>query len=384
MSETLPKPHLQISSLPPALPPIFIIADDLTGACDSAVQFLEKACTVRVCLDPTPVSGSISFEPGSVVAFSTESRNSSASASAHAAERVVAAISHRPEGSILFKKVDSAGRGQIGAETIAVLTASRAELALVAPSFPTQGRTVVDGTLHIRDSALRGTSLHLPSLFPASQQSLLGLVPAVPVPEMKNQIDRAVEQGQRILICDAQTQDDLDRVISAAHHIVRPILWAGSAGLARSLAASYSAHDRNALAGTALANGRTLLFAGTDHPVTVVQLDELGRDPGFAKTHIHRVAWDLASAASLRAVFDEYPVGSLILTGGDTAAFVLKALGAVAVRLTGQLAPGIPWGIIEGGHAAGCRVITKSGGFGSPDALIHAVNFCSRRSCESA
>ena len=74
----------------------------------------------------------------------------------------------------------------------------------------------------------------------------------------------------------------------------------------------------------------------------------------------------------------------MVLTGGDTAAFVLARLNASAIRLSGEIAPGIPWGYIEGGDADGRIVITKSGGFGQQDTLMQAIQFCSRRICEIA
>jgi uncharacterized protein YgbK (DUF1537 family) len=77
-----------------------------------------------------------------------------------------------------------------------------------------------------------------------------------------------------------------------------------------------------------------------------------------------------------------------VLTGGDTASFVLRALNASSILLAGELAPGIPWGIIQGGDAEGCIVITKSGGFGRHDTLADAFDFCQRidhrRACASA
>jgi uncharacterized protein YgbK (DUF1537 family) len=78
------------------------------------------------------------------------------------------------------------------------------------------------------------------------------------------------------------------------------------------------------------------------------------------------------------------PVAALILTGGDTAAFVQRSLGASRIELGGELARGIPWGFVEGGVADGCVVITKSGGFGDRDTLVQAFEFCERRSYETA
>jgi uncharacterized protein YgbK (DUF1537 family) len=90
-----------------------------------------------------------------------------------------------------------------------------------------------------------------------------------------------------------------------------------------------------------------------------------------------QVRCDECSENSLRRTFREKgTVGSLVLTGGDTAAMVLRALAAEAIEIAGELTVGIPWGILHGGLANGCVVVTKSGGFGSEDALVEAVHFC--------
>jgi uncharacterized protein YgbK (DUF1537 family) len=57
---------------------------------------------------------------------------------------------------------------------------------------------------------------------------------------------------------------------------------------------------------------------------------------------------------------------SVLLTGGATAEAALDALGVAVLAVAGEAAPGM----------AACRadelvVVTKSGGFGTPDALMH-------------
>jgi uncharacterized protein YgbK (DUF1537 family) len=93
-----------------------------------------------------------------------------------------------------------------------------------------------------------------------------------------------------------------------------------------------------------------------------------------------RIDCGATSQQEIRNAFTARPVAALILTGGDTAAFVLKSLDASSILLAGELAPGIPWGFVEGGMAHGCMAVTKSGGFGDRDALIRALEFCTRRS----
>ncbi|HKO17470.1 MAG TPA: nucleotide-binding domain containing protein, partial [Acidobacteriaceae bacterium] len=117
---------------------------------------------------------------------------------------------------------------------------------------------------------------------------------------------------------------------------------------------------------------------------TSLQVSHLEREPATAALEIHRIEWNDSSVEYVRKTFSASPVATLILTGGDTAALVLGALNARAVRLAGELAPGVPWGFVEGGDADGCAVLTKSGGFGQEDMLTNAVHFCVRRVCASA
>ena len=123
---------------------------------------------------------------------------------------------------------------------------------------------------------------------------------------------------------------------------------------------------------------------GTRHPVTSLQVSHLEGDSGTLNRAIHRIQLGTTLEQEIVAAFAAQPVSALVLTGGETAAFVLQALGASSIVLAGELAPGIPWGFVEGGVADGCVVVTKSGGFGQHDALAHAFEFCKRRSFEPA
>jgi uncharacterized protein YgbK (DUF1537 family) len=96
----------------------------------------------------------------------------------------------------------------------------------------------------------------------------------------------------------------------------------------------------------------------TNRPCTV--------DPG------QRVARALATAAS--TVFEACSPAGLFLTGGDVARATLNAIGTGSVCLTGAaVAEGIPEGWIADGPAAGTRVVTKAGGFGSRKAIVNCT-----------
>jgi uncharacterized protein YgbK (DUF1537 family) len=67
---------------------------------------------------------------------------------------------------------------------------------------------------------------------------------------------------------------------------------------------------------------------------------------------------------------------TLLLTGGETAIAVLRALAVDGLRLTGELEPGLALGTLAGGPHDGLVVMTKAGGFGDVDALVRAWKAC--------
>ena len=68
--------------------------------------------------------------------------------------------------------------------------------------------------------------------------------------------------------------------------------------------------------------------------------------------------------------------GAILLTGGETAIAVLRALGARGLRLTGEIEPGLALGAIAGGPFDGLVAMTKAGGFGDAAALERAWEAC--------
>src|SRR5439155_5812416 len=65
--------------------------------------------------------------------------------------------------------------------------------------------------------------------------------------------------------------------------------------------------------------------------------------------------------------------GAVVLAGGATARKVCERLGAAGVRLSGELSPGVPIGRLVGGVWDQVLVVTKAGGFGSPNTLLDVV-----------
>jgi uncharacterized protein YgbK (DUF1537 family) len=339
---------------PPSAAPlpehIVLLADDLTGACDAAAAFLPTGRAVRVWLGAA--ASFSATEP--VQSFNTDSRSLSPAKASRIVARAAAALVSNPQ-TILFKKIDSAARGPFAAEILAAHRAFGSRTVLLAPAFPAAGRTVRNGILEIQDATGQRSLVDLASLFPPSSRNLIALV------SRPEKLAAALHAAKPVLLCDSSTQSDLEALVRAAERIPG-LLFAGSAGLAQALACRDAPSVRRVPPPSA---ARTLLIAGSDHPVTKLQLETLSRIDSRA-VHVLPTRYNTRDRSRILDAFRTFAPQALILTGGDTALFAANTLGAHSFILQGELAPGIPWGIVQGGRAEGCIVITKSGAFGAP------------------
>jgi D-threonate/D-erythronate kinase len=357
-----------------------ILADDLTGACDSAAAFAARGLAARVVLDLERLARTL----GQVAACSLETRNLPEEAAASrlraVAERILG-----PDPGVLFCKIDSAGRGPIGEGILSILDAAGRGWALVTPAFPDQGRRVKDGILHVLEQDGQTKQIALNRLFPYASHSMLGLIPGGDAEERGRRIAVALAENRRILLCDAETQEDLSALVEAARRAgCGPALWCGSAGLARALGESLiSVAEARPEAAYPYKGGRvSLLFAGSPHSATARQMEALAAFPAAARCVVASVRCGETTDEQVLDLWARAQrsggTRGLILTGGDTASLVLRALRADSILIRGEVASGIPWGVIEGGLASGYRVVTKSGGFGDREALVEAVRFLER------
>jgi uncharacterized protein YgbK (DUF1537 family) len=351
MPAQLPSPDLAPPSFAEARSSrIVLLADDLTGACDASAAFLQSGHSVRVWFGT-----SVQFSaPESVQAFNTNSRALSPGHAGRVVAQAATALGSDPN-SLFFKKVDSAARGPFTAEILAAHRALKTRAVLLAPAFPSAGRTVREGILEIQDASGEHKEINLVHLFPFTAK---GRVINISSP---SELEPAIDSGKSILICDSTTQADLESLARVADKLPG-LLYAGSAGLAQALARLDSARITPALVPSV---SRTLLVAGSAHPATKLQFETLDPDR-FDGLSVLRISGHLFAKGRIRSRFKSFNPEALILTGGETAMLAVQALEADSFILQGELAPGIPWGLMQGGAAHGCIVVTKSGGFGSP------------------
>ncbi|MGO9617780.1 MAG: four-carbon acid sugar kinase family protein [Bryobacteraceae bacterium] len=356
----------------------FLIADDLTGACDAAVHFAMRGRRATVRIAP-----GAQLADSTVIAASTDSRRLEPAAARDAVSGAAASL---PIGSpsILFKKIDSTLRGQSGVEITAALTAFGCDAAVACPAFPRMNRIVEAGLLRIA-GATDFAPIDVAAHFRAQGAERCVHTGHEALPE-------AISSGARIVVLDAVSDDDLDRIAAAGLALDKRILWAGSAGLASALARTLPLGPQSRPQPSPKVP--VLFCIGSDHRVTVSQQAALVRERrallvdsgqtgvaciaaalGRGQHAVLRVSRDEVFAKWLQELAVCARTAALMLSGGDTAAQLCRAAGAQRIDLLDEIVPGVPCGVIRGGAFDGISVATKSGGFGGADALIQIADY---------
>ena len=392
-----------------------VIADDLTGALDTALQFRKAG-------QPSIVSTRPGVWPldGRVVAVSTNTRHVSAQTAAVRVQAAFRALRRRPPRRV-YKKTDSLLRGNIGVELRALRDAAGAEPLVFAPAFPAGGRTTIDGIHRLhgipiaetapgRDALTPVRESHIPTLLQASARLTVQSVPLAVVRGGRDvlvaALAKADQSGIDVVAPDVETDDDLRAIASALRATAGGRISAGSAGLAEHLARL----DQGASRPQRLArSARVAAVVGTPSVHTQAQV-ERALTTRTARLVRIRSSEDIRSAvrqmtpdrpAERAVIFDTTlegetprpaerrrqlalggelcaaltnaigPLG-LILTGGDTARAALGGLEVDSIEVLEEIEWGVPAGRALRGTRQVASVVTKGGTMGGPDALISA------------
>jgi D-threonate/D-erythronate kinase len=389
----------------------WVIADDLTGALDTAAPFAAHGW--RTCVVPwpgrpartRPASWQRVAGTSDVVVVDTASRHLAPREAARRVRQAVAAArSGRgrsgPGGYQLYKKIDSTLRGNVAAELAAFRAATAVECLPLAPAFPAQGRTTRDGAVWVDGRPLRQSAAAQDALARAVSGDLARLAPP-----------------HALDVIDARTDADLRRIAARLARDARLGAVAGSGGLAGAIAARFGSR-RKATAPRAVRGG-VLVVSGSAHPVAQAQARALvaagalgliapigARTPLRDRRATEALAIDALSAgrtvvlacpalaagarlpvrrataaatrlaAIARTVVTTGAAGAVFTVGGDTTAALVAAMGWALLAVDGALVPGVAVVRVQApsAGAAGPRwLITKSGAFGDPHTLRRLV-----------
>ncbi|MFN4154080.1 MAG: four-carbon acid sugar kinase family protein [Paracoccaceae bacterium] len=344
------------------VPVAAIIADDLTGALDSAVAFAGRGWkTVAV----TTVAGvTEALRSGAeVIALSLDSREIPGAEAATRMRQAARALSGFP---ILLKKVDSRLKGNTAAELAALVDVRRPSRVVVCPAIPELGRRV-------RQGCVEG----------------MGIAEPIPVAPRFSPV-----AGVEMDFADAVNDEDLAELVARAP---AGAIFVGARGMATALAA-HLANGQPQIKPAFGWTGLVAIVVGSRDPITLEQvarlraanpLDWIAAPDGVVPEHASQGSVIVQAtegggpamdgmAVSLRLAqgFVRHfpgPPRNLVLTGGETAAAVLSEMGVTALEVLGEVQPGLP--VCRALHrSGGSLIITKSGGFGTADCLLRLVS----------
>lgn len=172
---------------------------------------------------------------------------------------------------IIFKKIDSTLRGNIGAEFDALYDVFQPDFIVCTPAYPDYNRKVRDGCLYLGDKLLHETEFaldpktpiresNIPKMINGQSQRGVGLITitdlALGEEHLKQKLLGFHRNNMKYLIFDAVSEQDLQQVVQLFADNAYEIIWSGSAGLANCL--------------TVPGKRREVALAKSEHPVLIV------------------------------------------------------------------------------------------------------------------
>lgn len=398
---------------------LLMIADDLTGALDAGVMLSENKIKTIVPVD-TDAGLYAAYECYEGIVVNSESRHISP-------EDAYKAVFHLAQKGkemgipYLYKKIDSALRGNIGTELEAALLAYGEQTLWLAPAFPRLGRTTISGMQYIDGRPLAASGFEEDILNPVVESFVPNIIARQSkLPVIMNG-DKDLESIPSIRLFDAETDADLDAVarVALCQHSGR--VFAGSSGLMGALAKNLS--EKKAKRKILPPTLPVAFFCGSTHPNSKRQLDYLQTHSDAARYTLNSLDvikkdyWDgkeggrmivelndlikknRSVTVDFRGAFDEEkgqsreiaarlphilgegicrvlktnPAVTLMVIGGDTLNGFVQAAGIHALEPQTEMLPGVVLTHFLYGNDS-VNFISKAGSFGGETLLLDLMS----------
>jgi D-threonate/D-erythronate kinase len=417
-------------------PFIAVIADDLTGVCDTGAQFASAGLRTV---------GSVTQEFKSktvprVLLVNTQSRSLEGPEASQLIQQTATELK-RFEPKWFFKKIDTALRGNIAVEVLSMMEALEVCTVLHAASIPGAGRTTVRGCQFFRGipikESIHGEDRLNPNLISTSSNiELFSKTPKLKIESITldevrsgnlNISDRRRDESRTILIFDSETDDDLDTIVRASMKMdPSSFFYVGSFGLSSALGRYLADSLRIAKIPNKTLNRQTVPFrkkrilvvSGSSHPMARAQISYLEKkgiaeivrfEPedlmehleaciteagktfqaavdrrntlvlsiGEGRSGIRRQSQELviALAKVVHSLLESDEVDGLVLIGGETGYGVCRAAGIERIEILGNISFVAAYGRPEGSFPKIKFLATKGGSLGEEDILEKILNF---------
>jgi len=403
----------------------YIIADDLTGANDTGVQFSKKGYnTIVSILDES--ENIIIPDKTDVLVIDTETREVDAKTAQQRIKNVLQRLNFSDK-DIFYKKVDSTLRGCIGAELEEMINILEKDICVFTPTFPAQQRITIGGYLIVNGKPLGLSKYYSGDLLPIARIDFIDVIKGHEA--IFEKLNKLYQEGNKIVIVDATEEMHLKDIFNSINRFEGSVLYAGSAGLANYFPKSYN-KNRSFKLNMEKNKGPVLIVGGSRNPITKSQINHLKGEIDFFDLNInieeiwsnrktileHFLTESITvikngqhlvirtdsfyndkeninkklmqkhnlSFRELELVIRKFlgeltaeivrnsPARNIILTGGDIVLGVCSALGIQNLNIVDELLPGIPLSTANLKNI-NLKIVTKAGGFGEKDTLFKLI-----------
>lgn len=281
---------------------IGIIADDLTGANDTALQFHLRGSNTQIVLDYQAYLQNI--KNSQTWAISTETRNVSPEVAYQKVKAATQTCIDKLNLEFFYKKIDSTLRGNIAVEILGVLEVLNWDASIIIPAFPAEGRTTVGGYQLLKGVPIERTEFardvhspifesHVPTLLKSQlgldRQELVGLVELSTI--MKGagpilmKINDLIKQGKKLIVADAVSITDIEQIVLALNKSDYNILPSGTAACAQVLGNVWLPEMKNQHIAKTIPELPKLIISGSATQITRAQIEKLSNSDDFENTY---------------------------------------------------------------------------------------------------
>ncbi|AVQ28231.1 four-carbon acid sugar kinase family protein [Fusobacterium ulcerans] len=411
---------------------LVIIADDLTGALDTGVQFSKKNMSTIVTTDLNFNFEDICKE-ADVVVVDTESRHIPA---AEAKERVKSILSkfNKKEIRFFYKKTDSTLRGNLGSEIEGFMEGLNINEVSFIPAFPSGKRTVKDGVLYVNNVKLAETQFAMDILNPVTDSFIPDIIKKqsdinVKLKDINEEFSPLDDKEKHIYIFDSENMEDMENIGKVLYNKNKLNYTIGNAGFAEILTHYIKSDTKKEE--IILEDDRILFVCGSVNITSLKQCkyaekigycsdslkfgniisedyknsDNYITDKEYFKEKINNnkkfllrtsdsedvikkaieyteknsismedLTSNIANSTGqlVSDLIREHEIRNLIIFGGDTLMGILKNIGCQYIIPVSEIFPGVVFTRAVGKDTA-INVITKAGGFGE-ESIIERIN----------
>ena len=278
----------------------YIIADDLTGANDTGVQFAKKGYSTMVSILEDELLDIVIPKDLDVFVIDTETRELKSKAAREKLRRILVKLNINKT-DLVYKKVDSTLRGNIGNEIEEIMNILEKDICIFSPSYPSHQRITVGGYLIVQQKPLglseyssnnldQGENSFIPLLLKKQTSFSIGQIDLKDVLKGREAIISRIkdlyQKGNKIIVIDSTDEEHLKDIFVSGLKFDGSVLLSGSAGLANHF---HSKNDKNEKLKVKIENNKcpVILIAGSRNTVMEDQIKYLKNRVNFTELKIN-------------------------------------------------------------------------------------------------